>query len=129
MKWEQLRLWAKTGTCLGGRGLGRGAVPPEGCVGTRHTSPGPPQCSLPQEAPSRHSRCKAPPGTREAPQGSRLGISCFTQSQRVCCSFTPPESPGSPVQSIQLHPNSFTNYNQERMRAIHPKGDGVSRDG
>jgi len=80
MKWEQLRLWAlpgagaKTGMCLWGWRVGRGAVQQKWNVGTRHTSPGPPQCSLPQEAPSCHSRCKAPPGTREAPQGSRLGV-------------------------------------------------------
>ena len=42
------------------------------CVGTRRTSPGPPQSST-QRGPSRHSRCRAPPGTREAPLGSRLG--------------------------------------------------------
>ncbi len=39
---------------------------------------------LPQEAPSCHSRCRAPPGTREAPLGNRLGM-CVCVCVCCCC--------------------------------------------
>lgn len=45
-----------------------------------------PSAFSPQEAPSHHRRCRAPPQTREAPWGSRLGA-CINVCMCVCVAF------------------------------------------